>query len=95
MYQPHVADATGGSDADVPDATHAGGGMAALWSQSTAMRPDLYVMTAAYGQYGPGYIGTAASYPEGAYETSPTSSSVAPKVEGTLTEAIKKLLQPN
>ena len=57
-----------------------------------AMRPDLHVMMAAYGDYGPGYIGTAASYPEGGYETGPTSSSVAPGVEPVLLDAMKKLL---
>lgn len=57
-----------------------------------AMRPDLHVMMAAYGQYGPGYIGTAASYSEGGFETAPTSSSVAPEVEGILMSAMRKLL---
>lgn len=58
-----------------------------------AMRPDLHVMMAAYGQYGPGYIGTAAAYPEGGYETSPTSSNVAPEVEVVLIDAMKRLLE--
>jgi hypothetical protein len=58
-----------------------------------AMRPDLHVMMAAYGQYGPGYIGTDAAYPEGGYETGPLSSGVAPGVEGVLMGAIKQLLQ--
>ncbi len=58
-----------------------------------AMRPDLHVMMAAYGDYGPGYIGTAAAYPEGGYETSPTSSSVAPEVESILMGAMEKLLR--
>ena len=57
-----------------------------------AMRPDLHVMMAAYGDYGPGYIGTAASYPEGGYETGPTSSSVAPEVEAVLMKAMKRVL---
>ncbi|MEY4484737.1 MAG: hypothetical protein RL693_2189, partial [Verrucomicrobiota bacterium] len=48
------------------------------------MRPDLHVMMAAYGDYGPGYIGTAAAYPEGGYETGPTASNVAPEVEPVL-----------
>jgi hypothetical protein len=56
------------------------------------MRPDLHVMMAAYGQYGPGYIGTAAAYPEGGYETGPTSSNVAPEVEPVLMGAMKTLL---
>jgi hypothetical protein len=57
-----------------------------------AMRPDLHVMMAAYGDYGPGYIGTAAAYPEGGYETGPTSSNVAPEVEQVLTSAMQQLL---
>lgn len=57
------------------------------------MRPDLHVMMAAYGQYGPGYIGTAAAYPQGGYEVGPTSSNVAPEVEEVLTGAMKKLLE--
>jgi len=57
------------------------------------MCPDLHVMMAAYGQYGPGYIGTAAAYPQGGYEVGPTSSSVAPEVEQVLTGAMKTLLE--
>jgi hypothetical protein len=57
-----------------------------------AMRPDLHVMMAAYGNYGPGYIGTAAAYPEGGYETGPTSSNVSPEVEKVLMEAMQSLL---
>jgi hypothetical protein len=57
-----------------------------------AMRPDLHVMMAAYGNYGPGYIGTAAAYPEGGYETGPTSSNVAPEVEKVLMDAMESLL---
>jgi len=58
-----------------------------------AMRTDLHVLMAAYGDYGPGYIGTAASYPEGGYETGPNSSNVAPEVEPVLMAAMKKLLR--
>jgi hypothetical protein len=57
-----------------------------------AMRPDLNVMMAAYGNYGPGYIGTAAAYPEGGYETGPGSSNVAPEVEKVLNDAMLRLL---
>jgi len=59
------------------------------------MRPDLHVALAAYGDYGPGYIGTTAAYPEGGYETGPTSSNVAPEVEPVLMDAMKRLLQAN
>lgn len=58
-----------------------------------AMRPDLHVLMAAYGNYGPGYIGTAAAYPEGGYETGPTSSNVAPEVEPVLMGAMRRLLE--
>jgi hypothetical protein len=57
-----------------------------------AMRPDLHVMMAAYGNYGPGYIGTAAAYPEGGYETGATSSNVAPEAEKVLMDAMQTLL---
>jgi hypothetical protein len=58
-----------------------------------AMRPDLHVLMAAYGDYGPAYIGTATAYPEGGYETGPTSSNVAPEVEPVLMDAMRKLLE--
>jgi hypothetical protein len=59
-----------------------------------AMRPDLQVAMAAYGEYGPGYIGTAEAYPQGGYETSARASNVAPEVETVLTKAMKELLSP-
>lgn len=49
------------------------------------------VATAAYGDYGPMYIGTARAYDEGGYETSAVSR-VAPAVEDLLLTAVKKLL---
>ncbi len=58
-----------------------------------AMRPDLHVAMAAYGEYGPGYIGTTAAYAEGGYETSAGASNVAPEAEQVLTEAMRKLLE--
>ena len=58
-----------------------------------AMRPDRHVVMAAYGDYGPGYIGTAPAYPEGGYETEPRSSFVAPEVESVLMGAIERLLK--
>jgi hypothetical protein len=57
-----------------------------------ALRPDLHVALAAYGDCAPGYIGTAAAYPEGGYETSADASLVAPEVEPVLTAALKRLL---
>ena len=56
------------------------------------MRPDLFVAMAAYGEYGPGYIGTEIAYSQGGYETGPTASSVSPEVEGVLMGAMKQLL---
>ena len=58
-----------------------------------AARPDLFVAVAAYGDYGPWYIGTAIAYEQGGYETNPGASNVAPEVEGVLMAAIRKLLQ--
>ena len=56
-------------------------------------RPDLFVAMAAYGDYGPWYIGTAQAYEEGGYETQPRSSNVGPGAEAVLMGAIKKLLK--
>lgn len=58
-----------------------------------AARPDLFVATAAYGDYAPWYIGTAIAYEQGGYETGPDASNVAPEVEGVLMGAIRRLLQ--
>lgn len=57
-----------------------------------AMRPDLHVMLAAYGQFGPGYIGTAASYSQGGYETGPMISRVSGGSERVLLDAMESLL---
>lgn len=57
-----------------------------------AMRTDLFVAMAAYGDYAPWYIGTAIAYEQGGYETSPGASNVAPEVEAVLMTAINKLL---
>lgn len=61
-----------------------------LWSQEA--RPDLFVAMAAYGEYGPGYIGTKVSYGQGGYETGAGASHTAPEVEDVLVGAIRKLL---
>ncbi|MFH5805394.1 hypothetical protein [Alienimonas sp. DA493] len=57
-----------------------------------ALRSDLHVAMAAYGDYGPGYIGTAVAYDEGGYETSARASNVAPGSERILMDAIAELL---
>jgi hypothetical protein len=56
------------------------------------MRPDATVCMAAYGDYGPGYIGTAIAYTQGGYETGPASRT-APEVEKVLTDAMAELLK--
>jgi hypothetical protein len=56
------------------------------------MRPGLPVVMAAYGDYGPGYIGLADSYSKGGYETGPVSR-VAPVVENVLMSAMRELLK--
>src|SRR5699024_6726239 len=57
-----------------------------------AMREDLFVAMAAYGDAGPGYIGTREAYGRGGYETG-TYSRVAPEVEDVLTSGLRELLQ--
>jgi pimeloyl-ACP methyl ester carboxylesterase len=56
-----------------------------------AERPDLFVAMAAYGDYGPFYIGTSAAYAEGGYEIN--ASPVTAAAEPILMKAIRKLLQ--
>lgn len=58
-----------------------------------AERPDLFVAMAAYGDYGPWYIGTAKAYDEGGYETTPPASNVGPGAEAELLRAIRNLLR--
>lgn len=55
------------------------------------MRSDAFVCMAAYGDQGPGYIGTEVSYGEGGYETSVVSRT-APEVEHVLMSAMRTLL---
>lgn len=57
-----------------------------------AMRPDLLVAMAAYGDYAPWYIGTAVAYQQGGYETGASASNVAPEAEAVLLAALRKLL---
>lgn len=59
------------------------------------MRPDAFVCVAAYGDYGPGYIGTAEAYGQGGYETGLASraSRVGPRSEVVLLKAIDELLR--
>ena len=55
------------------------------------MSSNQFVCTTGYGDYGPGYIGTAVAYPQGGYETSLVSRT-APEVENVLLPAIKRLM---
>jgi len=57
-----------------------------------AMRPDLFVAMAAYGDYAPWYIGTEIAYSQDGYETSPDASNVGPESEAVLMQALHKLL---
>ena len=57
-----------------------------------AMRPDLFVAMAAYGDLGTGYVGTTQAYGKGGYEVSELASNVAPEVEGVLMKAMRTLL---
>lgn len=56
-----------------------------------SMLPDQFTAMVAYGDYGPGYIGTRESSPRGGYEVG-SPSKVAPEVEEVLTEGMRKLL---
>ena len=57
------------------------------------LRSDGHVAMAAYGDYGPGYIGTERAYGEGGYETSQGASNVAPTVEAILMDGMRELLK--
>ncbi|MDA0195156.1 MAG: hypothetical protein O2887_08395 [Bacteroidetes bacterium] len=57
------------------------------------LRPGEEVCTAAYEEYGAGYIGTEIAYSQGGYETSERASRVSPQVEGVLMKAIREILK--
>jgi len=57
------------------------------------LRPNDHVCLAAYGDYGPGYIGTEIAYSQGGYETSRRASRVAPEVESVIMDGLRKLLK--
>ena len=57
-----------------------------------AMRPDLKVAMAAYGDYGPAYIGTEIAYSQGGYETSQRASKVDKSCEDVLINGLRSLL---
>lgn len=58
-----------------------------------ALRPDALVAMAAYGDYSPGYIGTAISYSQGGYEVRQGVSRVSPASEEILMESLQQLMQ--
>ena len=57
------------------------------------LRPKDTVCMSAYGDGGPGYIGTEIAYAQGGYETQPSSSNTAPQVEKVLMDGIRALLK--
>ena len=59
--------------------------------QVQQMAPGKFIAMAAYGDYGPGYIGTRIAYGQGGYETGKVSR-VAPEVENVLLNGARKLL---
>ena len=59
--------------------------------QVQQMAPGQFIAMAAYGDYGPGYIGTRIAYGQGGYETGAVSR-VAPEVENVLLNGARKLL---
>ncbi len=61
--------------------------------EAQKMAGDTFVAMAAYGDYGPGYIGTRIAYSQGGYETGPVSRT-SPDVEDVLMQGLKKLLAP-
>jgi hypothetical protein len=56
------------------------------------MKPGDHVCTAAYEEYGPGYICTEIAYSQGGYESSERASLVSPAVEQVLLSAITEVL---
>ena len=56
------------------------------------IRSGDFVCTAAYEEYGPGYVCTEIAYSQGGYEDSNRASRVGPEVEEVLLEAISEVL---
>ncbi len=57
------------------------------------MKPGQHICTAAYEEYGPGYVCTEIAYSQGGYESSERASSVSPDVEQVLLKAIDMVLE--
>jgi len=60
--------------------------------EAQKMKPGGFVAMAAYGDYGPGYIGTRISYSHGGYETG-RASRTTPDAEEVLMKAMRALLE--
>jgi hypothetical protein len=56
------------------------------------MKPGEHVCTAAYEEYGPGYLCTEIAYSQGGYESSERASLVSPEIEQVLLSAITDVL---
>jgi hypothetical protein len=57
------------------------------------MKSGDFVCTAAYEEYGPGYLCTEIAYSQGGYESSNRASCVSPEIEKTLLTAIGQVLK--
>jgi hypothetical protein len=57
------------------------------------MKPGGIVCTAAYEEYGPGYVCTEIAYSQGGYESSERPSRVSPKAEKVLLSSISEVLK--
>jgi hypothetical protein len=57
------------------------------------LKPGDHVCTAAYEEYGPGYVCTEIAYSQGGYEPSEEASRVSPEVEQVLLTAINHVLK--
>jgi hypothetical protein len=57
------------------------------------MKPGNHVCTAAYEEYGPGYVCTEIAYSQGGYESSDGASRVSPEIEQVLLTAIGQVLK--
>ncbi len=56
------------------------------------MKPGAHICTAAYEEYGPGYLCTKIAYSQGGYESSERASRVSPEIEQVLLKAIREVL---
>ncbi len=57
------------------------------------IKPEDHVCTAAYEEYGPGYLCTEIAYDQGGYESSERASLVSPEIEQVLLSSITEVLE--